>query len=147
MGSSCPLCGPALAPVLREARFWRVVLNRNQNLLGKTMLVLGRHVEDVTQLMPAEWEELHAMLGWTKRCLDMAFHPDHFNYAFLQNVDRHVHLHVIPRYAGPREFAGASFDDLDYPGHYRVPSPPRVLAGDALAAIAHAVAQEGHPAG
>jgi diadenosine tetraphosphate (Ap4A) HIT family hydrolase len=35
----------------------------------------------------------------TTERLRRAFAPDHFNYAFLQNQDRHVHQHVIPRYA------------------------------------------------
>lgn len=57
------------------------------------------------------------------------FAPDHFNYAFLQNQDRHVHLHVIPRYAAERSFAGEVFTDPDYPAHYAVPSPIRRHAG------------------
>lgn len=54
-----------------------------------------------------------------------AFQPDHFNYAFLQNQDHHVHLHVIPRYATSRTFAGLVFTDPDYPDHYVVPAPVR----------------------
>lgn len=61
---------------------------------------------------------------WTRK-LDGAFSPDHYHYAFLQNADRHVHLHVIPRYAGPRKFAGERFVDPDWPGHYAVPMPDR----------------------
>jgi len=50
--------------------------------------------------------------------LRSSFRPAHFNYAFLQNQDRHVHIHVIPRYAAPRECAGETFTDRGYPGHY-----------------------------
>jgi hypothetical protein len=39
-------------------------------------------------------------------------------YAFLQNQDRPVHLHVIPRYASARMFARRQFEDPDYPDHY-----------------------------
>ena len=46
------------------------------------------------------------------------------NYAFLQNLDRHVHLHVIPRYAAPREFEGERFEDRAWPDHYPVPGKP-----------------------
>lgn len=53
--------------------------------------------------------------------LKSAFASDHFNYAFLQNQDRHVHLHVIPRYAALRTFDGEVFTDVDYPSHYAFP--------------------------
>jgi diadenosine tetraphosphate (Ap4A) HIT family hydrolase len=99
------------------------VLNRNQNLIGKYMLVTRRHVEAVDQLTTAEWEDLRRKLGWVTTALRQATQPDHFNYAFLQNQDRHVHLHVVPRYATRRQVAGLRIDDPDYPGHYAVPMP------------------------
>ena len=68
--------------------------------------------------------------------LRSAFAPDQFNYAFLQNQDRHVHLHVIPRYAAPREVSGVVFDDPDYPDHYAVPGRERRVSAAVLAAIA-----------
>jgi diadenosine tetraphosphate (Ap4A) HIT family hydrolase len=33
---------------------------------------------------------------------------------FLMNLDRHVHLHVVPRYRTARTYAGEVFDDPDY---------------------------------
>jgi diadenosine tetraphosphate (Ap4A) HIT family hydrolase len=102
----CVLCSPELGPVLAGSPFWRLVLNRNQNLVGKCMLVTRRHVEVVDQLTAAEWSDLAELLRRATAALRQAMQPDHFNYAFLQNQDRHVHLHVIPRYAGPRCIAG-----------------------------------------
>ena len=34
----------------------------------------------------------------------------------LMMVDPHVHFHVIPRYEGPRTFAGLEFVDAGWPG-------------------------------
>ncbi len=124
----CALCDRNLAPVLAESDYWRLVLNRNQNFLGKCFLTLNRHLEAVSQLSPLEWMDLHRQLILVTQVLTVAFQPDHFNYAFLQNQDRHVHLHLIPRYAGPRTFAGIVFEDPDYPAHYSVPAPARHLA-------------------
>jgi diadenosine tetraphosphate (Ap4A) HIT family hydrolase len=115
--TDCVLCGP-LAGEVRSSEHWRVVVNRNQNLLGKTMLVLRRHLERVADLSADEWRDLHEQMAEVTRRLDTAFSPDHYNYAFLQNADRHVHLHVIPRYSFEREFAGIRFEDPDWPGHY-----------------------------
>jgi diadenosine tetraphosphate (Ap4A) HIT family hydrolase len=73
--------------------------------------------------------------------LSAAFSPDHFNYAFLQNQDRHVHLHVIPRYARGRRIGDVDFADPDHPGHYR-PGVKQRVAPDVIEAIAAALARE-----
>lgn len=126
--NTCPLCRATLAPRIAESTYWHLILNYNQNLLGKCFLVLRRHLEDVPQITIPEWTNLYEQLGRTTTMLDHAFTPTHFNYAFLQNQDRHLHLHVIPRYAQPRQFAGLVFEDAEYPDHYAVPAPVRRLA-------------------
>jgi diadenosine tetraphosphate (Ap4A) HIT family hydrolase len=137
--AECVLCRPRLeTPVVRRSRYWRIVINRNQNLLGKTMIVLVRHEEPVTALSPEEWSELQTELRWLTGQLRHAFSPDHFNYAFLQNSDRHIHLHVIPRYARPRSFAGCEFSDPDYPGHY-TPGVEQRVGQEVYEAIANAI--------
>ena len=66
--------------------------NYNQNLLGKLLIVLKRHEEQVAKLSAAEWHELHAQVQRTTEQLRSAFAPDSFSYAILQNQDRHIHL-------------------------------------------------------
>ena len=124
---TCSLCSPDLGPVLAEAPSWRLILNRNQNLAGKLFAVTRRHVEAVDELTDGEWACLPPLVRGAARALRQVTRPDHFNYAFLQNQDRHVHLHVIPRYAAPRQLIGLTFTDPDYPGHYAVPVPDRRL--------------------
>ena len=137
--ADCALCRPQLlTPVLRDARLWRVAVNRNQNLLGKLIVVLRRHEESVAALTADEWISLHDEVRWATERLRRAFAPDHFNYAFLQNQDRHVHLHVIPRYASSRELGGAIFGDPDYPGHYR-PGVERIADESLLDALGRAL--------
>lgn len=140
MSGDCALCKPVLlTPVVRDSAHWRTAINRNQNLLGKLFIALRRHEESVAHLAPAEWSELRDELRWTTQRLQRAFHPDHFNYTFLQNEDRHVHLHVIPRYAGPRTFAGREFADPDWPDHYR-PGAQYLAPPGVIEAIAAALA-------
>jgi diadenosine tetraphosphate (Ap4A) HIT family hydrolase len=137
----CNLCDTNLEPVIAESAYWRLVLNRNQNLLGKCFLALRRHLEVVPELSPAEWADLHEQLAQATQVLALAFQPDHFNYAFLQNQDRHIHLHIIPRYDEPRVFAGVTFDDSDYPSHYAVPAPSRYLTQGQFTALAEQLRQ------
>ena len=114
--------------VLRESEHWSLVLNRNQNLLGKCMLVLRRYVESISDLTDDEWGSLRDEMVAATAMLEAAFQPDHFNYAFLQNEERRVHLHVIPRYVEPREFGGRVFVDEDFLG----PQPMRTWATSSL---------------
>ena len=132
----CALCAPVLlTPIVKESTHWRTAVNRNQNLLGKLFIALRRHEESVAELTAAEWSELRDELRWAIRRLNEAFEPDHFNCAFLQNQDRHVHLHVIPRYASNRTFAGREFADPDWPDHYR-PGVEHIAPSSVIAAIA-----------
>src|SRR3990172_5484549 len=137
--SDCVLCRPRLeTPVLRETHHWRIAVNRNQNLLGKLFISLQRHEDQVVRLSDEEWGALRGEIAWATEQLRGAFAPDHFNYSFLQNQDRHVHLHVIPRYASPRRIAGSDFDDLENPNHYGV-GVDRRLGSDVIAAISAAI--------
>jgi diadenosine tetraphosphate (Ap4A) HIT family hydrolase len=136
----CALCGPQLlTPVIRESTHWRIAINRNQNLLGKLFIALRRHEESVAELTSTEWSDLRDELRWAIGRLEDAFHPDHFNCVFLQNEDRHVHLHVIPRYSSARMLEGREFTDPDWPNHYS-PGVEYLAPPDEIAAIADAIA-------
>ncbi len=114
--------------MIAETEHWKLVLNkRNQNLLGKCLLALRRHEEAVTDLTAEEWADLRIGTALATDALRSVFDPDHFNYAFLQNMDRHVHLHLLPRYAGSRKFAGETFEDECYPDHYDPFGAPKTL--------------------
>ena len=103
-------------------------------LFGSRNIVSAEDVPPVDAVCP-NCKQQARIFGRAYRTLLTAFQPDHFNYAFLQNQDRHVHCHVIPRYAGTRRFAGMEFTDPDYPGHYTALNAARRLPDDALAAI------------
>lgn len=137
----CALCRTVLlTPIVRESTRWRIAINRNQNLLGKLLIALRRHEESVAELTPEEWLELRGELRWAIDRLQKAFRPDHFNCAFLQNQDRHVHLHLIPRYSSTRRFAHREFADPDWPDHYR-PGVEYIASPDVIAAIADAIGE------
>jgi diadenosine tetraphosphate (Ap4A) HIT family hydrolase len=129
----CFLCqGQFETPVIRESTLWLTFINRNQALLGKTIIALRRHEEEVDSIAPEEWVELRHEVGWVTERLRRAFAPDHFNYSFLMNADRHVHLHVIPRYVGTRDLAGVEFTDPDYPDSYQTAPGPTEIADPAV---------------
>jgi len=125
------------ASVIAERRHWTLAVNRNQNLLGKTMLVLQRPCLAVADLDTTEWAALRVEIGRVTDALRSLFEPDQFNYAFLMNVDAQVHLHVIPRYASPRTWRGREFTDENWGRSFDTES--RRLAGDELSALVSAL--------
>jgi diadenosine tetraphosphate (Ap4A) HIT family hydrolase len=125
------------ATVIESGDAWIIALNRNQNLLGKTMLVLRRPCSSVTDLTADEWIELHRQISRVCAALDALFAPDLFNHAFLMNQDRQVHLHVIPRYEGERTWRGARFTDENWGTLFG--RDELVLPDDELRALADAI--------
>jgi diadenosine tetraphosphate (Ap4A) HIT family hydrolase len=106
----------ALIPgtIVEEGPFWTIAVNHNQDLLGKTMVILNRPCAAVVEVDPTEWTALHTELRRLVPALTALFVPDQFNFAFLMNEKAQVHLHVVPRYATAREWCGLRFED----GHW-----------------------------
>ena len=113
----CNLCNLTRG-VVRDNDHWTMAVNENQATLGRVFFALKRHETDVTALTPDEQESLWRFLKKAKDALMALFAPDHFNYLFHMNLDPHCHMHIYPRYAAPREFAGQTFPDTHYGGHY-----------------------------
>jgi diadenosine tetraphosphate (Ap4A) HIT family hydrolase len=121
--------------VIEERPPWTLAVNRNQDLLGKTILALRRRCTAVIQLESGEWSSLHQELQRLVPALERLFEPDQFNFAFLMNVDAQVHLHVIPRYASPRRWHDQEFSDVHWGsafGHEQRVVDPAVLQSLAI---------------
>lgn len=106
--------------LIKEYVYWDVSVHENQGYLGRCVVWCKRpDVLDLADATPEERDEFFAILAQLKAALSVAFQPDWFNYAFLGNGVRHLHCHVIPRYASEREFAGHVFKDDRYGHNYR----------------------------
>jgi diadenosine tetraphosphate (Ap4A) HIT family hydrolase len=119
---------------IAESTNWALLLNTDQSLLGRCYLLLKRPETDALALTPQELGELWQMAAKARQALTDAWEPDHFNYAFLMNLDKQVHFHVIPRYRHKREFVGGTFVDPEFGGHYGV-GPARTLDDETYDAV------------
>ncbi len=106
--------------VIKRYDDWTSFVNLKQKRLGRSIIKLERHVEDLLETTEEEINQLHnQVLPELKKALDKAFQPDLYNYASLGNSVRHLHIHVIPRYKDEREFMGKKFRDKDWNSHYK----------------------------
>jgi diadenosine tetraphosphate (Ap4A) HIT family hydrolase len=101
--TGCELCEPK--DVVFESDFAYVRYDSNSLSPGHVIVVPRRHVADFFDMSAAEQGSVIALLNRVKRLIDEKHKPDGYNIGV--NVGKaagqarmHVHLHLIPRYAG-----------------------------------------------
>lgn len=108
-----------------ETKFWRIVLARNQFLLGRCVLHLKRHVPNLSGLDENELLDWYNLVGQLEEALRLAFGPRLINWSCLLNnsyreypPNPHVHWWAVPRYDRKVEIGGVAFEDLDFGSPY-----------------------------
>lgn len=121
--------------LVKEYTHWQVLVHENQDQLGRSVVWCKReHAVDLADATLEEQAELFHILYTLRAALTDTFQPDWFNYSFLGNVVPHLHCHVMPRYAKPREFHGMTFADKHFGKRYQS-DPTFVTSEDILFAV------------
>ena len=102
--------------VIRDYRYWSVLLRPQQVTLGSLVLIAKERVTAFAELSPAAFVELKNVTVDIESTLKSVFNYDKLNYLMLMMVDPDVHFHVIPRYNSPRTWADREFSDSAWPG-------------------------------
>lgn len=110
---------PYAANIAKEYRHWTVyVYSGGQSRIGRCIVWCKReNALDLADATLEEREELFEIVGRLRKATGNLWGATWFNYAFLGNVDRHLHCHFIPRYEKPVSFKGMTFVDEDYHGN------------------------------
>jgi ATP adenylyltransferase len=101
----CPFCAPRdkIDPFFIEVAPLTVstlYLDRNQTYRGQCVLIFDpRHADGLETLSPVEFDAVAQDLRVAARALTAVCKPDLMNYASLGNIVRHLHWHIVPRYA------------------------------------------------
>ncbi|HEY9545405.1 MAG TPA: HIT family protein [Solimonas sp.] len=102
--------------LIAEVGPWLLLLRPKQPTLGSLVLVCSEDAKALGDLSANAFSTLrHAVRGCESLLKDFVGY-ERINYLMLMMVDPDVHYHVIPRYAAPREFAGAPYVDHGWPG-------------------------------
>ena len=102
--------------LIAEHGGWRVLLRPKQPTLGALVIVHAGEATAFGELSAQDFADLQPVVAATERMLRQAVGFDRINHLMLMMVDPHVHFHVLPRYAQPREFEGTSYVDAGWPG-------------------------------
>ena len=125
MTKNCPFCSASPDNILFENEYAYVREDAYPVSKGHLLIISKRHVKDWFALTDAEQDAVNSLLRKCKCYLDDTYHPDGYNAgincgeAAGQTVF-HVHMHVIPRYAGDAEHPrggvrGVIAEKRDYP--------------------------------
>jgi ATP adenylyltransferase len=96
--------------VVHRGRAVFVMLNRYPYNAGHLMVLPHRHVAFPEDLTEAEASEFWATLVWCKKALDAFMSPQGYNVGLNlgkvagAGMADHLHLHVVPRWAGDTNF-------------------------------------------
>ncbi|GIK98972.1 MAG: HIT family protein [Alphaproteobacteria bacterium] len=101
--------------VIAEYEHWAVLLRPQQATLGALVMVCREDATAFAAIGPAAFAEMDRVVHAVEASLARAFSYEKINYLMLMMVDPNVHFHVLPRYSGPREFAGVTFTDPGWP--------------------------------
>jgi len=101
--TGCPLCEPR--DVLCENALAYARADDNAMSAGHTLVISRRHVAGFFEMSDDERHAVIDLLAEAQRLVEARHHPDGYNVG--ANVGKaagqnrmHVHLHLIPRYAG-----------------------------------------------
>ncbi len=106
----CVFCDPEDELVVHRGRHAFVLLNRYPYTSGHVMVAPFRHLSDLGELSDEEALEIHRLASTAVGALSQAYRPQGYNLGW--NLGRvagagivdHIHLHVVPRWAGDTNF-------------------------------------------
>lgn len=94
---------------------WTWSLRPQQPTLGAGVISLRSFASRFSDIPEGAGEDLTRIIQIVERTLSDCFAYDKINHLMLMMVDAHVHMHVIPRYAQERTFAGRTWTDEGWP--------------------------------
>lgn len=100
-----------------------VMMNRYPYNNGHLLVAPVRHLEDPRQLTEKESADLWSTVNGSLTCLEKVMKPDGFNVGFNlgpeagAGVAAHLHVHIVPRWAGDVNFMTVLDEVRSIPEH------------------------------
>ena len=103
--SNCPFCTLPTSRIVHENEHCLAIRDAFPVSEGHTLIVARRHVGSLFELSDVESRALLELLAEAKTSLEAACRPNGFNIgvndgAAAGQTVPHLHVHLIPRYAG-----------------------------------------------
>jgi diadenosine tetraphosphate (Ap4A) HIT family hydrolase len=104
----CPFCYLPVERIVQQSKHAVVIRDGFPVSPGHTLIVPRRHIASFFDVTDAERTDLMSFLTAARDDLDRQFRPAGYNIGINDGVAAgqtvpHVHIHLIPRYAGDRD--------------------------------------------
>jgi diadenosine tetraphosphate (Ap4A) HIT family hydrolase len=108
MTAPCPFCSLPRDRVLHERETAFAISDGFPVSPGHTLITPKRHVASFFEVTDAERADLMSLLATARDDLDREFRPAGYNIGINDGAAAgqtvpHLHIHLIPRYAGDRD--------------------------------------------
>jgi diadenosine tetraphosphate (Ap4A) HIT family hydrolase len=108
MPAACPFCSIQRERVLHERDTAFAVRDGFPVSPGHTLIILRRHSGSFFEITEAERGDLMSLLAAARDDLEREFRPAGYNIGINDGAAAgqtvpHLHIHLIPRYAGDRD--------------------------------------------
>ena len=130
----CPLCAEDGGTVLWRNAQLRVIRVNDPDYPGFCRIVWQAHVREMSDLAPAERQQLMAAVFAVESVIRELFAPDKINLASFGNMVPHLHWHVIPRWRDDRHFPEPVWGQVQRQATALRPQVADAVLGAALAA-------------
>jgi len=102
-----------------SGKYWDVFLHQDQTAIGRLYFWYKKRADDLLNVPKEALLEFYELGNKIKSVLIKQFKPDMFNYLSLNNVTKHLHIHMIPRYSRKIELFGITFIDNSFGKNYK----------------------------
>lgn len=99
---------------IKKFKYWNLGVGYNLHTLGNLVIVFKKHKELFVEVTEKEVIELLRIIKFSVRILNRQFKPDWFNVQQNGNWEKHLHVHIIPRYKKQRKFNDTIFVDKNF---------------------------------
>ncbi|PIN80668.1 hypothetical protein COV16_00465 [Candidatus Woesearchaeota archaeon CG10_big_fil_rev_8_21_14_0_10_34_8] len=106
--------------LIKEYNHWKLLIRNRNSTLGNCVVIIKRHIENYSDITEEEMKEFTQVVKDTENSLKEAFKYDKINWMMLMMNDKHVHYHVLPRYANKKYFAGLEWEDNAWPSMAKI---------------------------
>lgn len=98
-----------------ESEYWTWSVRPVHSTLGAGILSLNRFCDSLGRISDDEGADLARVAKTIEAALADVTRPDKMNYIMLMMVDKHLHFHILPRYAETKTFASLEWVDSGWP--------------------------------
>lgn len=101
--------------VLKEFKYWTIVIREVVVTLGSCIIILNSGKESFKDVSPEEMAEFPEVCQWFENKTAFLYGAEKWNYCAMMMRENFVHFAAIPRYSKKIDMYNRAWTDTDWP--------------------------------